>query len=78
MLDAEVNPSMPRKQIKAVPEGNGPVPHHHDFGSGELTTSELYRTLEENFDMIDKNLGRMTSSFDRRLDELIGKVGETN
>ena len=32
---------MPRKQGKAVPEGNDPVPHHDEFGSDEPTMGDL-------------------------------------
>ena len=43
---------MPRKQGKAVvPEGNDPVPHD-EFGSDEPTImADLYRMLEESFDI---------------------------
>ena len=44
-LSAEVNPTMSRKQGKAVPECNGPVPHHDEFGSDEPTMVDLYRIL---------------------------------
>ena len=57
----------PRNRSKAVPEGNGPFPHHDEFGSGEPTMAEVYRMLEELFDRSDK-----------QLDELKRKMGETN
>ena len=43
---------MSRKQSKTVPEGNGPVPHHDEFGSDKLTMADLYQMLEKNFDRI--------------------------
>ena len=41
---------MPRKKGKAVPEGNGPVPHRDEFGSDQPTTADLYRMIIERFD----------------------------
>ena len=72
---------MPRKQGKAIPEGNGPVPYHDKFGSGESTMADLYRMLKNNFDRKDKSLDRMSSHFDRRdkkLDELTEEMKATN
>ena len=34
---------MPRKKSKAVPEGNGPVPHNDGFVCGEPTMADLYK-----------------------------------
>ena len=51
---------MSRKLGKAVPEGNGPVPYHDEFGSREPTMVDLYRMFEEKIDAINKNLGRMS------------------
>ena len=65
---------MPRKQGKAVPEGNDPVPHYDEFGSDEPTMGDLYRMLEESF---DRQLSRMKSHFDRQnkmFDELTKKM----
>ena len=62
-LDVEVNHNMSRNRSKAVPEGNGPVPHHYEFGSGDATMADLYRILEENF---DRQLNRIKSHFDRK------------
>ena len=42
---------MPRKQGKAVPEGNGLIPHHDEFGSDEPTMVDLCRVLKKNFDI---------------------------
>ena len=33
---------MTRKESKAVPEGNGPVPQQEEFGSGEPTLADVY------------------------------------
>ena len=32
---------MPRTESEAVPEGNGPVPHQDEFGSGEPTLADV-------------------------------------
>ena len=59
---------MPRKQDKAVPEGNGPVPHHDKFGSDEPPMMlELYRMIKERF-------GRSKKQFD----DLTEKMIDTN
>ena len=44
---------MLRKKSKAVPEGNGPVPHQDEFGSDQSTMADLYRMIEERFDRSD-------------------------
>ena len=36
---------MPRKESKAVPEGNGPLPQQEEFGSGQPTLEDVYRML---------------------------------
>ena len=58
-LGAEVNSNMSRNRSKAVPEGNGPVPHRGEFGSGEPTMADLYQMFKNNFDRMDKNLDMM-------------------
>ena len=45
----------PQKQGKSFPEGNGPVPHHDEFGSREPTMADVYRMFEE-LDRMDKSL----------------------
>ena len=54
---------MPRKQGKAVPEGNGPVPQQDEFGPDQPTLVDIYRLLEERF---DRQLNLMKSHFDQR------------
>ena len=61
---------MPRKWSKAVPKGNGPVPHHDQFGSQKPTMVDLNRTFEVKIDRMDKNLDRMS--------ELTGMLRATN
>ena len=61
---------MPRKQGKAVPEDNGPVPQHDEFGLDQPTLVEIYRLLEERFDRL-QNL--MKSHFDQ-LDEFMERT----
>ena len=80
VLDVEVYPEMPRKWIKAVPEGNGPVPHHDEVGPDQPTMVDLYRMIKERFDRSDSNMDKMTSLFgrsDRKLDELTEKMRAT-
>ena len=36
---------MPRKQGKAVPEGNDTVPHHDEFRSYQPTMADVYRMI---------------------------------
>ena len=65
---------MPRKESKAVPEGNGPVPCQDKFGSGQPTMADLHRMIEERFDHLDRYLDRMKNHFDqqeKKLHELI-------
>ena len=51
----------------AVPEGNGPAPHHNEFGSDEPTMTDIYRLFGKRFDRVKKNLfDKMTSHFDRQ------------
>ena len=37
---------MPRKEDKAVPESNGPVPQQEEFGSGQPTLADVYRMVK--------------------------------
>ena len=37
---------MLRKAIKAVPEGNDPVPQKEEFGSGQPTMEDVYRRMK--------------------------------
>ena len=37
---------MPRKQDKAVPKGNGPIPHQDEFGADEPTLAGLLLYIE--------------------------------
>ena len=80
-LGVEVNPNMSRNRSKAVPEGNGPVPHRDELESGEPTMAGLYQMLKKNFDRMEKNLDMMPSHFDRQykqLGELTEKMKHTN
>ena len=44
-------------------QGNGPVSHHDESGSGEAPMVDLYRMLEGNF---DRQVDRMRSYFDHQ------------
>ena len=68
---------MPRKESKAILEGNGPVPQQEEFGSREPTLADVYRLFEERFDRQQKRMDSffdgMDSCFDRwnkKLDEI--------
>ena len=49
-LNVEVYPIMPRKESKAIPEGNGPVPQQEEVGSGQPMLADVYRMVKEVFD----------------------------
>ena len=51
---------MPRNCSKAVPEGNGPIPHQDEFGSREPIMADFYRTIKELFDASDWKLDKLT------------------
>ena len=61
---------MPRKWSKAVPEGNGPVPHQDEFGPNQPTLADVNRLFKER---LDRQLKLMKSHFDV-LDELMEKT----
>ena len=63
VLDAEVNPEMPRMNSKAVPEGNGPV-FQYKSGLGGLTIEETRRIFVEEH---DKSFDRWTRHFDHEI-----------
>ena len=50
---------MLRKAIKAVPEGNDPVPPKKELRSGQLTMEDIYRRMKV-----------MMSHFEEKMDEL--------
>ena len=56
---------MPPKGSEAVPEGNGPILHQEEFGSGQPTMEDVYRMMKEAFDR-----------WDRKLDEIWDKMEE--
>ena len=58
--------NIPRKEDKAVFEGNGPVPHQEEFGPGQPTLADVYRMMEKRLDRLD-----------RKLDELADQMRET-
>ena len=70
VLGAEVYPDIPRNRSKTVPEGNGPVPKHDEFGPDQPTLADMYRLFEER---IDRQLNQMKSHFD----ELTDKIRDT-
>ena len=58
---------MLRKESKAVPYGNGPVPQQEEFGSGEPTLADVYQFFVERF---DRQLKSCFDRWDRKLDEM--------
>ena len=60
---------MLRKESKAVPEGNGPVPPKEELGSGQLTWGDVYRLCEERFDRQLKIMDSYFDRLDKKLDE---------
>ena len=50
---------MLRKAIKAVPEGNDPVPQEEELGSGQPTMANVYRRIK-----------LMMSHFEEQMDEI--------
>ena len=61
---------MPRKESKAGPEGNGPVPQQEEFGSGEPTMADVYRMFKERFDRSDRYRYSMRSQLDQQVNKL--------
>ena len=62
---------MPRKESKAVPEGNdGPVPQQKEFGSGQPTLADVYRMFKEQFDRSDRYWYGMRSQLDQQVKKL--------
>ena len=63
---------MPWKQGKAIPKGDGPIPHQHEFESRKPTMmADFFRMFEERFDRMNKNLdktfdGLMEKTRDRK------------
>ena len=51
---------MPQKQGKDIPENNGLIPHHDELKPREPTIADVYRVFEERFDIMNKNLDRMS------------------
>ena len=55
---------LPRNLSKAVPEGDGPIPHQDEFGPGQSTVlADVYRLFKERF---DRQLKLMKSHFDQQ------------
>ena len=54
---------MSRNGSKAIPEGNGPVPHKEEFGRDQPTLADVYRLFEESF---NRNLKLMKSHLDQQ------------
>ena len=70
---------MPRKESKAVPEGNGPVSQQEEIGPGQPTLADVYRMFKERFDQSDRYWDSMKSHFDqqkKKLDELMEMTRE--
>ena len=58
---------MLRKQSKTVPEDNGLVPQHDEFGPDQPTLGDIYRLFEER---LDRQLNRRKSHFDELTEKM--------
>ena len=58
---------MPRKQDKAVPEGNDPVPQHDEVGPDQPTSADIHRLFEER---LDRQLNQIKSHFDEHTEKM--------
>ena len=59
---------MPRKQGRAVPKGNGPVPQHDEFGPDQPTLEDIHRLFEER---LDRQLNQKKIHFDDLTEKII-------
>ena len=50
---------MPWNWSKAVPKGNGLIPHQDEFGPGEPTMADFYRMIKELFDKPEGKLDEL-------------------
>ena len=66
-------PNTPRKESKAVPEGNSPVPQQEEFGSGQPTLADVYRMIEELSDKLDRRLENLSDEM-RRMDQRLANL----
>ena len=64
---------MPRKESEAVSEGNEPVPQQKKFGSGQPTLADVYRMMDELFDIWDRESEELFDRWDRELEELFDR-----
>ena len=63
---------MPRKENRAVPEGNDHVPQQEEFGSGQPTLADVYRMMEELFNKLHRYLDSIKRYFDQQEKKLDG------
>ena len=65
---------MPRKESKAVPEGNdGPVPQQEEFGSGQPTLADVCRVFKERLDKSDRRLKKLSDEM-KRMDQRLASL----
>ena len=60
---------MPRKESKAVPEGNGPILQQEELGSGQPTLEGVYRIMKEAFDRWDRKLDDISDNMEEYIEE---------
>ena len=60
---------MPRKESKAVPEGNGPILQQEEFVSGQPTLEDVYRIMKEAFDRRDRKLDEISDKMEEYIEE---------
>ena len=72
------NNNMPRNWSEAVPQGNGPVPRHEEFGPDQSTLADVYRLYEESFDrQLKIGMNRFRQQ-EKNLDEMVEGMRETD
>ena len=61
---------MLRKAIKAVPEGNDPIPPKEELGSGQPTMEDVYRRMKLMMSHFKENMDVLSDVMDQHLTRL--------
>ena len=61
---------MLRKAIKAVPEGNDPVPQKGELGSGQSTMEDVYRRIKLMMSHFEEQMDEISDVMDQHLTRL--------
>ena len=67
---------MLRKESEAVSEGNGPVPHQEEFGSGQPTLEEVCRMIKEALKVCNRSFDKMEEHVDdlRSMEQRVARL----